>query len=671
MGVVGTVQRRRASRPALTWSAMAALGTPCLWSQRAGAVQKEFVTGTELSTPTNYSPIGLPGTGDNVVIDNGSFSLSSKNVYTLTNASLDIEDLAFSLNTSSTTISNPTASTTSTIELNGGRGSGYALIEVNSTKNLTFNTSSGSTGALNLILGASGAFDIGTSSNLTINGNIGEANPNTTLTISNTLSGNTGSGTIALNGTNTFSGGLVILGGEVDVAADAGLGATTGTAGGSVTINGGRLGITASGPINAARNIYLGANPSGNNSSGTLSISGGSTVVTFNGVLQDLAGATGDLVKQGHGALVLGGTSTYTGNTFVNYGTIQLATANALPTGTAVSIGQAASTNTGILDLNGWNQQIAGLNSTSSTTSTPTTSNLVANSNASSAAVLTLGGSGTYSYGSSLATNSGLVGNTSSGLLSISKTGIGIQAFGGANTYAGGTTVSGGLLLANAAPAYSGSTLVSSSTGTGTVTISQNGTLAGTGGTGAVTVDGTITAGNGSSAAGSIGTLTTGSQTWGASGTFIDKVASIGTAGTANDLLIMSAVSSVASGFSVSLANTSGASPAFTASNPTPTAATSTPAAGSYIVLAKDTTDGAGSPFNNATTLASLNLSFSANGVATFGTGGSIKLDGYYDGTNYDLIAEDIGTAATPEPTSLLLAGLAAAPLALGRRRRG
>jgi hypothetical protein len=30
----------------------------------------------------------------------------------------------------------------------------------------------------------------------------------------------------------------------------------------------------------------------------------------------------------------------------------------------------------------------------------------------------------------------------------------------------------------------------------------------------------------------------------------------------------------------------------------------------------------------------------------------------------------DVGTVATPEPTSLLLAGLAAAPLALGRRRR-
>ena len=33
----------------------------------------------------------------------------------------------------------------------------------------------------------------------------------------------------------------------------------------------------------------------------------------------------------------------------------------------------------------------------------------------------------------------------------------------------------------------------------------------------------------------------------------------------------------------------------------------------------------------------------------------------------YDLILQ---TSAAPEPTSLLLAGLAAAPLALGRRRR-
>ncbi len=60
------------------------------------------------------------------------------------------------------------------------------------------------------------------------------------------------------------------------------------------------------------------------------------------------------------------------------------------------------------------------------------------------ATTLTLGGSGTYSYGDSTAANSGQI----TGAISLVKAGSGTQTFGEANTYTGGTTISGGRLIA-------------------------------------------------------------------------------------------------------------------------------------------------------------------------------------------------------------------------------
>ena len=50
--------------------------------------------------------------------------------------------------------------------------------------------------------------------------------------------------------------------------------------------------------------------------------------------------------------------------------------------------------------------------------------------------------------------------------------------------------------------------------------------------------------------------------------------------------------------------------------------------------------------------------------------GNQCSLSSGYDNAGGEELFLDVTAAATPEPTSLLLAGLAAAPLALGRRRR-
>ena len=94
-------------------------------------------------------------------------------------------------------------------------------------------------------------------------------------------------------------------------------------------------------------------------------------------------------------------------------------------------------------------------------------------------------------------TISGVVNGNSAATTSLAKTGDGTWTLTGANTYAGGTTVSAGKLLVNNS--------VDSGTGTGTTTVSGTGTLGGTGtliGSLAVSTGGTVAPGA------SIGTLT-------------------------------------------------------------------------------------------------------------------------------------------------------------------
>ena len=240
---------------------------------------------------------------------------------------------------------------------------------------------------------------------------------------------------------NTFSGPLKISGGEVVVNDDGALGGAT-----SLTLDGGRLtlgvmdsagAVTAltAGSISATRNIYLGS--SANTS---IAVQGATGVVTYNGVLADVTGSTGSFAKAGGGTLVLGGASTYSGIATINNGTIRLAVADErLPATTVVALGQAASNNTGTLDLNGFNQTLAGLVSIAGSGSFSAT-NVVTSA---TAATLTLNGSGSYVYGANSTTNNGVL----SGALNVVKAGSGSQTLGGNNTYSGGTTVAGGTLV--------------------------------------------------------------------------------------------------------------------------------------------------------------------------------------------------------------------------------
>jgi len=236
------------------------------------------------------------------------------------------------------------------------------------------------------------------------------------------------------NPSNTFTGDMLFTGAEVRFGNNGSLG----NAANNIVINGGRFGIVSgsSFTIPSSRSITVG------DVAGTSISTAGSGTLTYNGVIANISGTTGSWVKQGGGTLSLGGSSTYTGATTIANGTIQLTTANnRLPTGTVLSLGQAASANLGTLDLGGFNQTVAGLASISGTNAGAST-NLVTTSTGASTLTINVTSGSTYIYGSGSAQNSGAI----TGAVSLVKQGAGTQILGGSNSYTGPTTLSLGTL---------------------------------------------------------------------------------------------------------------------------------------------------------------------------------------------------------------------------------
>ncbi|NBY37652.1 MAG: hypothetical protein EBQ59_09425, partial [Verrucomicrobia bacterium] len=206
----------------------------------------------------------------------------------------------------------------------------------------------------------------------------------------------------------------------------------------TIVIDGGRLATANSAvyTIASARGIAV-----GDNADTGISTPGTGTL-TYNGIIANKSGETGSWAKQGGGTLELGGVSTYTGDTFINNGVLKITTGNdRLPTGTVVSLGQAASANLGIFDLNGQSQQIAGLVSTTGTNAAATKNTVTSATAATLTITVADGVTKSYGDGTTL-TNSGVI----TGALSLVKTGSGTQVLGDANTYTGTTTINGGIL---------------------------------------------------------------------------------------------------------------------------------------------------------------------------------------------------------------------------------
>lgn len=253
--------------------------------------------------------------------------------------------------------------------------------------------------------------------------------PGTTLTYGGKASGSgdaltlPDTGTLALTGTNTFSGNTNVNAGTLL------LGSTTAISNSSNVIVLGTLdldGLTHTIGSLAGSGTVTNSNAT----AATLSTNADNASTTFSGVIQDGAGTTG-LTKLGSGILTLTGHNTYTGATGVSAGTLQVGAANAIPSATDV-VGSSS----GTLDLNGYSITIGSLAGTGKVLDSGAPATLTSNADNASTAY-----TGIISDGS--------------GPLSLVKTGTGTLTLGGLNTYTGTTTVSTGTLQlgkANALP---------------------------------------------------------------------------------------------------------------------------------------------------------------------------------------------------------------------------
>ena len=251
-----------------------------------------------------------------------------------------------------------------------------------------------------------------------------------------------GPGALTINNGNSYSGGTVLNGGLLNLGNSGALGS------GALTIAGGTLDNTSGAAMTIGGNLaqnwngnftFAGSKPL-NLGSGPVTLGATPTITVNASTLTaggNISGSFG-LTLAGAGTLTLAGPNTYTGDTTISQGVLQLGPGGAIPTG--ASAGNVVFSNpasAAVFDLNGNNSVINGLSQPSTSTT-----NLVVNNLPGSTATLTVGNGGVSStYGGVLANNTG-----TGGVLALAKGGAGMLTLINNNTYTGPTTLSGGTL---------------------------------------------------------------------------------------------------------------------------------------------------------------------------------------------------------------------------------
>lgn len=548
----------------------------------------------------------------------------------------------------------------------------------------------------------------------------------------------TGSGTLTLSGSNTYSGATIVSGGTLQ----AGIASTVVSGNATSGAFGVKSAITLGNVVGATLSLnnysqQIGSLAGGGGTGGAVTL-GSATLTTgadgtstgFGGVIS----GTGGLTKIGNGTFTLSNYNTFNGGTIVSGGILALgagggtgtirgnltinsgATVN-LTTGDALGYGNA-SVAVGNVSING-----GTLNSTAGNTNNGYLTNFILTGGTMSSTSATAAyrfdapnGNGIASLASSttslisaplVISFSGNVpisvasGNTSSGIdLSITgaisdvagivKSGPGVLALSGANSYGGGTVISGGTLRANngasgsatgsgnisvaAGPSgnYSGAVLGGNGTVSGAITLASSGNA---------TQGGIIAAGASGNTSTGIGTLTSGNHTWNGGGAYIWKINAPGTAGaisgtpgTSYDELVIG--NGVTSGSPLTVTTTGLA--AFTI---TPQGNLTSVANGTYNWAIAQIGSGNATTIsvNGNTTSASPTTPLSSS-IFALDTSGLTVNNGADSvaSNNFSLYFESVGSNndlvldynAAPEPGTALLFLAGAMPMLTARRRR-
>jgi len=234
----------------------------------------------------------------------------------------------------------------------------------------------------------------------------------TNLTGTGSLVQEGGSNTVTLAGNTTYSGTTLVDG------ANAG------------TLQFGNGGATAF-PTNTISLI----------NNGTINFDLAGTYAVSNGIT-----GLGTVVFNGPGTNTFGGVNTYTNNTYIKSGMVQLAGPAVLPVGSGITgwtILDGGASAAGTLGLNGHDQTLNGLSGL-----TGTVPGKIVNNGGTGINTLTISNVFNPTYaGQILDTNVG----GSSGKIALVIAGAGTQTLTGANTYSGGTTIYGTLAISQAA----------------------------------------------------------------------------------------------------------------------------------------------------------------------------------------------------------------------------
>ena len=310
-----------------------------------------------------------------------------------------------------------------------------------------------------------------------------------------------GTGTLTLSGSNTYTGATTVSSGTLEVSNSAGLG-TSGTHTSGVTVaSGATLEIGGSSTdIPSGINIIdlegtLESTGSGSIWGGTVALAGSAATLTSSGSGNDLivgavSGGSGTPLTVGTSSssyVDLTGTDSYTGTTTVAYGYLDLGSALAFPSASALTVDSGA-----YVDLDGHSVSVS---------TTPAGTGTIISSVTGAALTDT---AGTSTFGPEIGGNLGFTYDPSSS--------TGTLTLPGSYTYTGATTVLAG-------------TLDVTGSITSPVTVDSGATLEGTGGVGAISSSGVVHPGE------SPGMLTSsGADSLGASGSLSVDITG-GTAG--------------------------------------------------------------------------------------------------------------------------------------------
>ncbi len=355
--------------------------------------------------------------------------VGSTNVFdggTLKNGATDVLT-----DTSTLVLGESTGNTGGTYDLNGFNETITSLTSAGTGSKII--TNSAASGISTLTISGTGTFD-------------GVIQDGATAQIALTKS--TG-GTLTLSGANTFTGALAITGGTLSVGQFTSLGSGTS----AITLGSTTAGTLAytGGSATLSRDVTVGGTGGGvisNSGVGTLTLAGtltkNGTKLTLSGgaftVSGQITGASANsdlIVTSGAVVTLTNANNSYNGPTLVNGGaTLKNGVANALPVSSVLTLGAATGNTAGTYDLNGFNATVGGLNSAG------TGADVVTNSGTSGMQTLTVAGAGSFA---------GVIQDGATAHTALTKSGAGTLTLTAAESYTGKTTISSGTLALSGA----------------------------------------------------------------------------------------------------------------------------------------------------------------------------------------------------------------------------